>query len=67
MTRIRRICLSVGERKEWISLVSGSAPNTHRVIPTDGEEFEFSPNDEEPLEAQIARLMENRDAGTAGQ
>ena len=59
------MCLSVGERKEWISLVTGSAPNTHRVIPAEGEEFEFSPNDEEPLEAQISRLMENRAAETA--
>lgn len=59
------MCLSVGERKEWISLVSGSAPNTHRVIPNEGEEFEFSPNDEEPLETQISRLMEDRTAETA--
>lgn len=59
------MCLSVGEKKEWISLVSGSAPNTHRVIAADGEEFEFSPNDDEPLETQISRLMENRTAETA--
>ena len=67
MTRIRRMCLTVGDRKEWISLVSGSAPNMQRVIPVEGEEFEFSPNDEEPLEKQIARLLESRSAETAGQ
>ncbi|MGI9259151.1 MAG: hypothetical protein ACR2QQ_09960 [Gammaproteobacteria bacterium] len=65
MTRIRRMCLSVDEKKEWISLVSGSAPNTLRVIPAEGDEFEFSPNDDEPLETQISRLMKNRTAETA--
>jgi len=60
MTRIRRMNLSVGERKEWISLISGDQPGTHRVIPSEGEEFEFADNNEESLEAQISRLLQGR-------
>ncbi len=60
MTRIRRMHLSVGQRKEWISLISGDGPGTHRVIPEDGEEFEFTDSENEPLEAQISKILAGR-------
>jgi hypothetical protein len=66
MTRIRRINLSVGERKEWISLISGDRPNSHRVIPSEGEEFEFDDNHKEPLETQISRLLAEHHTANAG-
>jgi hypothetical protein len=59
--------VKLGEKKEWISLLSANAPNTHRVISEDGEEFEFVSNDSEPLEAQISRLLAERGASAASQ
>ncbi|MFL2547438.1 MAG: hypothetical protein ACJ0SL_08800 [Candidatus Rariloculaceae bacterium] len=65
MTRIRRMRVAVGESKEWISLLSGSERGSPRVIPEHGEEFEFSDNQAEPLEAQIGKLLLERAAVTA--
>lgn len=50
MTRVMRMRVQVGEQKEWISLLPGGKPDTHRVISEDGEEFEFTDNKREPLE-----------------
>ncbi len=58
--------LSVGERKEWISLVPGEDPDTHRAISQDGEEFEFTDNNQESLETQIRRILVERDAAVSG-
>ena len=65
MTRIRRMHLSVGQRKEWISLVSGEKPDTHRVIPQEGDEFEFEDNKSEPLETQISKILADRNSVAA--
>ena len=63
MTRIMRMRVPVGERKEWISLLPGGKPDTHRAITQDGEEFEFTDNKEESLEDRIGKIIANR--GTA--
>ena len=57
--------ISLGERKEWISLMSANAPNTHRVITASGDEFEFVSNDDEPIDVQIVRLIANRSSAKA--
>ncbi len=62
MTRIMRMRLSVGERTEWVSLIAGDKPDSHRAIPEDGEEFEFTDNKREPLETQISRILAKRNA-----
>ncbi len=62
MTRIMRMRVQVGERKEWISLLPGGEPDTHRAISEDGEEFEFTDNKQEPLEIQISRILSERSA-----
>ncbi len=63
MTRIMRMRVPVGERKEWISLLNGGKSDTHRAITQDGEEFEFTDNKEESLEDQIGKIIASR--GTA--
>ena len=60
MTRVMRMRVQVGERKEWISLLPGGKPDTHRVISEDGEEFEFTDNKQEPLEKQIDKILSER-------
>jgi hypothetical protein len=64
MTRIRRMRVAIGQNNEWISLLSGSEPGSLRVIPEHGEEFEFTENRSEPLEAQICKLLLERAAAT---
>ena len=64
MTRIRRMHISVDGREEWISLLAGDKPNTYRVIPEGGEEFEFTDNRQHPLEKQLAGLLSERAADT---
>ena len=60
MTRIMRMRVPVGERKEWISLLPGRKLDTHRAITQDGEEFEFTDNKKESLEDQIGKIIANR-------
>ncbi len=60
MTRIMRMRVPVGERKEWISLLPGGKPDTHRAICQDGEEFEFTDNKKESLESQIGKILAKR-------
>ena len=56
MTRIMRMRVPVGELKEWISLLPGGKPDTHRAIAQDGEEFEFTDKKKESLEIQIGKI-----------
>jgi hypothetical protein len=65
MTRIRRMHISVDGREEWISLLAGNEPNSYRVIPEDGEEFEFTDDRQQPLEKRIAMLLTERSVDTA--
>ncbi|MEE8543358.1 MAG: hypothetical protein V3S94_05815 [Gammaproteobacteria bacterium] len=64
MTRIMRMRVPVGERKEWISLLPGGKPDTHRAIAQNGEEFEFTDNKKDSLEIQIGKILAKRQ--TAG-
>jgi hypothetical protein len=64
MTRIRRMHISVDGREEWISLLAGDKPNTYRVIPEGGEEFEFTDDRQQPLEKQLAGLLSERSTDT---
>ena len=50
----------VGDRKEWISLLPGGKPDTHRAISQDGEEFEFTDNKNGALEIQIGKILAKR-------
>jgi len=65
MTRIRRMHISVDGREEWISVLAANKPNTYRVIPEDGEEFEFTDDRQRPLEKQIAELLTEKPVDTA--
>ncbi len=62
MTRVMRMRVQVGEQKEWISLLPGGKPDTHRAISEGGEEIEFTDNKQEPLEIQIGRILFERNA-----
>jgi len=64
MTRIRRMHISADGREEWISLLAGNKPNTYRVIPEDGEKFEFTDDRQQPLEKKIAGLLSERSTDT---
>jgi hypothetical protein len=45
-------------------LLAGNKPNTYRVIPEDGEEFEFTDDRQQPLEKKIAGLLSERSTDT---
>ena len=64
MTRTMRIRVRVGDTREWVSVLSGSAPGTYLIIPGTGEEFEIEDSGE-PLEEQVSRALSNRDASAA--
>ena len=57
--------ISADGREEWISLLAGNKPNTYRVIPENGEEFEFTDDRQQPLEKQIAMRLTERSVDTA--
>ncbi len=56
--------ISVDGREEWISLLAGNKPNTYRVIPEVGEEFDFTDDRQQPLEKQLAGLLSERSTDT---
>lgn len=62
MTRIMRLHIPVSDAKEWISVIPGADPEKVLVVRQNGEEIVVGIEADEPIEPQLSRELESRNA-----